>query len=353
MNSEEFRDLLNRFEAGKCTHEEEQLIASWYKSVGKGVNDPRLSDPGSKAAIERKLWAGIKSGIEASKINRHPSITEGSERKAPFRWSYKVAASVAIGLLSTTAILFYFNQKAENEQQSEVAATLPETVTLMNSFAEPLSALLSDGSEVILYPGSEITYPERFDNQKREITLTGEAFFDVAKDASRPFFVYTQEVVTKVLGTSFTIKAYTGGKEITVAVKTGKVSVSASPSSQRDNGAPPSQEIILNPNQLAVYSKLEERVEKKEITNPASALTKPVSYHMQFEEAPVSRILQMLDAMYGVKIVFREQDLSGCNLTTSMTDETLEERIKIICTAIGADYEFSPGAVTISGYGCK
>ena len=85
---------------------------------------------------------------------------------------------------------------------------------------------LHDGSTVILEPGGEVRYNEKFLNT-REVYLSGDAFFEVTKDASRPFLVYANEITTKVLGTSFRIKAKQGEKEIVVAVKTGKVSVMA------------------------------------------------------------------------------------------------------------------------------
>jgi ferric-dicitrate binding protein FerR (iron transport regulator) len=74
----------------------------------------------------------------------------------------------------------------------------------------------------MLRPNGSIEFPEIFAETRREIHLTGEAFFDVAKDQSRPFIISTGDVTIKVLGTSFNVKAYQGAKEITVAVKTEK-----------------------------------------------------------------------------------------------------------------------------------
>ncbi len=83
---------------------------------------------------------------------------------------------------------------------------------------------LADGSVVSLEPGSTLRYPEHFGTQ-REVYLTGEAFFNVFRDEKHPFLVYAEDVVTRVLGTSFRVKAYGQGKEVRVAVTSGKVSV--------------------------------------------------------------------------------------------------------------------------------
>jgi hypothetical protein len=80
---------------------------------------------------------------------------------------------------------------------------------------------LPDGSRVFLNSESSISYPEFFSKDKREISLTGEAFFDVTRDENRPCIIHSGNVVTKVLGTSFNIQAF-DGKDILVTVATGK-----------------------------------------------------------------------------------------------------------------------------------
>ena len=111
---------------------------------------------------------------------------------------------------------------------------------------------LQDGSIVTLEPGSEVRYTQKFMNH-REIFLSGDAFFEVTKDPNHPFFVYANEITTKVLGTSFRVKAKQGEKEIVVAVKTGKVSVFAKSIDDvlNKNG----QEITLTPNQQVIYKR--------------------------------------------------------------------------------------------------
>lgn len=352
MKPEEFKDILKRYQEGQCTKEEEQLILEWYAAIDSEERNALLRNKEFKTAIEHRLWHKIKGKIEVE-AEENSSPGRPAEKAMPLWRTYKIAASVSLLLMAVAALFFYHQRKSDGiPWQSEVNSSSEAMLTLVNSYSEPLSALFNDGSEVILYPGSQITYPEHFDSSKREIYLTGEAFFDVSKDAERPFLVYSQEIITKVLGTSFTVKAYSDEKEITVAVKTGKVSVSTHKRNFRGRTALPSQEIILNPNQQAVYNKEEDRVQKQVLENPKTALAKPVSFNMQYEEAPVVRIFEVLSEMYNVKVLYDERELAGCSLTTSMSDESLEERIKIICTAIGAEYVYSEDAITIKGDGC-
>ena len=91
--------------------------------------------------------------------------------------------------------------------------------------------ILEDGSIIWLKGNSSLTYPEHFVNATREVSLIGEALFEVAKDASHPFVVHSNGMNTKVLGTSFNIRPI--GNHVEVVVFTGKVAVSLANSSKR------------------------------------------------------------------------------------------------------------------------
>ncbi len=102
------------------------------------------------------------------------------------------------------------------------------TIVQIEKSTEPgqkLSFHLEDGTKVILNAGSKIWYPSNFNIHEREVILEGEAFFEVSKDASRPFRIVTESVVTTALGTSFNINAFPSNENIEIALVTGKVSV--------------------------------------------------------------------------------------------------------------------------------
>ncbi|RYZ95824.1 MAG: hypothetical protein EOP47_25055 [Sphingobacteriaceae bacterium] len=84
---------------------------------------------------------------------------------------------------------------------------------------------LGDGTKIWLNGGSKLKYPETFRGKLREITIEGEAFFDVAHDADHPFIVHTGDITTQVLGTSFNIKAYPDEQLLKVDVVSGKVGI--------------------------------------------------------------------------------------------------------------------------------
>lgn len=337
----QFQALLEKYSRGACSPQEEQLIIDWYNNLGKSENI--LLSKEDKVILEEKLW---------SAINPDPS------HKIKWRPLLKFAAVITIPLLAGFG--FYLNRQSLAPlivpTQEEALASKHPVTRVFNEGITSREIALADGSLVILQPESEIRFDKDFTNEIREVHLKGEAFFKVKPDPRRPFMVYTNEVVTRVLGTSFNIKAYENDREITVAVKTGKVSVYANTnneSNSRKSNMFESQEVILTPNQQMVYNRVREVVSKQLVKKPEIILPNSNLFRMQFDNAEVTKIFQVLEENYGVEIRYDKNIMNACKLTTSMSDEGLYERIEVICKAIGASYSVNDDAViTIKSNGC-
>jgi acyl carrier protein len=161
--------------------------------------------------------------------------------------------------------------------------------------------------------------------------------------------VYSNEVVTRVLGTSFTVKAYEGSKDITVSVKTGRVSVSKNSLEAAKNNT---REVILIPNQQAVYDRQKDEVVRQLVDRPEIVKSLDEQMAMNYDGVEVVKIFDALEELYGVDINFDEDLLKNCVLTTTMKEEGLFERIKVICEAIGARYEVQETKILITSEGC-
>jgi len=192
--------------------------------------------------------------------------------------------------------------------------------------------------------------PLRFDAHKREVRLrSGGAFFNIREDARRPFYVYSADVVTSVLGTSFCINADAQGR-VTVDVKTGTVKVST-PKPKFQNAM--RNEIILRPNQRADYDPKRQKIVRTLVEKPRVVVPAPQVEKMTFDQAPVASILAAVEEAYQVDIRFDDVKLSSCVLTTHLIpSEDLFTRLKIICEAIDATYVLVDGHILITGKGC-
>jgi transmembrane sensor len=214
--------------------------------------------------------------------------------------------------------------------------------------------ILSDGSKVTMFPYSKISFPEKFLVEKREIYLSGEASFEVSKDPKRPFLVYANELVTKVLGTSFTINAKDAALKTTVEVKEGKVSVFRQKdfTETKDQKVLKSKGMVLTANQKMVYER-ETTNMSKTIRDSPEVVDGDDAATFDFVNAPASQVLGDLEDAYQVDIIFDKDLLRGCPVTASLTRQSLFQKLDIICEVIEARYEMLDGQIIVYSKGCK
>lgn len=224
----------------------------------------------------------------------------------------------------------------------------------VNNTDNPQLITLSDASSILLQPKSKISYPKTFNGRERKVFLSGEGFFEISKDLKKPFYVYSNEVITKVYGTSFRIIAYPKQPNVDVLVRTGKVKVS----SNRDSKNASAKEVFLLQNQAARFVRKEQFFKKiLDITQDKSlfASTNTIEkLSFEFKDIPVHQIFKTLEQAYLVTIDFPAGKLEDCYLTTSLSDMPLPEKLKIICESLGYNtrYEMNGNNIIIISNGC-
>ncbi|AEE54607.1 FecR family protein [Haliscomenobacter hydrossis] len=293
-----------------------------------------------------------------------PEQSNQEEPRSLYRtMAYWPAAAVVLLLVVGLAWFFavrpskLFGPATHQVYQDLVKQAEVPLVEVYNAEEQPKLVVLSDQSSVLLQKGSRLSYPKSFDGlARRELYLSGEAFFEVAKNPEKPFFVYANELVTKVLGTSFTVKAYENDKKVVVMVKTGKVTVYANKETRIKTTATANRStdgVVLTPNQQIYYNRSDAQLLKALIQKPAlQDLGSAQFLSFEFDDAPLSKVLQLLEQAYGVDIVYDEELLASCKLTASLADEPLFEKIKLICLSIDAEYEIIDAQIVLSSKGC-
>jgi ferric-dicitrate binding protein FerR (iron transport regulator) len=208
---------------------------------------------------------------------------------------------------------------------------------------------LPDGSSVVLQPGARISYPVCADrNCKREVYLSGAAFFEVSRNTLQPFIVYANEMVINVLGTSFHVKAYDQDSLVEVLVKTGKVALSVQPLGDKVvSNISANQQAVLQRNKLTVQVQLPEQ-HKIDPKSPDA-----VTYSFVFNDTPVDSVMAAIENAYGVHISYDKQLLADCRLTASLTDEPLYEKIRLICKALEAGCIIEGNDIKLTAKGCR
>lgn len=319
----------------------EQLSATIWTGVLGQLGEETHRKISGKAIHGEEERAGARSG---------EAITLEVKTVRNRRTWYAIAACLA-GLLLIGAVFFRYrsaNRPAAVIGAQQVASLLgKEGLQRTNRTTGNQEVYLVDGSRIVLQPGSSIRHAAFLQKDRREVYLEGNAFFEVAKDADRPFYVYTNDLVVRVLGTSFNVATDQDNGDVTVLVRTGKVSVSKKISAR--------QELVLEPYQQALYKVATRDLIQSAPVRPkgASAII-PVApaIPFNFEEAPVVEIFKTLEKAYGIPMHYDDKTFSACVVTTFLTNETFEEKLKIICAAIGAAYRIDDTGVVIEGKPC-
>lgn len=284
---------------------------------------------------------------EALQAAKRREQLQARGKRDPFFPVFVSAWNVAASLLIVAGLCFALFRIYHNTQPVQKISLAGQPVNTMKVVANMERAFkyvqLPDGSSVVLHRNSTLKYPQAFKSEKREVYLTGEAFFEVTKNPDQPFFVYAGELVTKVHGTSFSIKAIADEKDITVAVKTGKVSVfsDASPA------------LLLTSNQQATFERAHAKLVRSALQS-AVLLNIPIeNQEFTYSETPAAEVFDALGKAYGVSIAFDRNSLAHCSITATLGDEPLENKLKWLCTILEASYSITEDHITITGSPCN
>jgi ferric-dicitrate binding protein FerR (iron transport regulator) len=308
----------------------------------------------SEAEIEReirKLLLKIKEGDFETKDSengrRHPIIAISG-----YGW-LKVAA-VLVLVISTFFLLFNRNHTpSPGSYQAFTRGQKSKAVEIYNSHSTEQLLTLPDKSTVLLAPKSRVSYAADFTRDKREIYLVGEAFFTVSKDAAHPFYVYSNDIVTKVLGTSFRVKAFEGTQTSQVIVRTGKVSVFKKKNFTNADAKPGELGgTVLLPNQQVVFNRETGSLNKTIVDQPVP-LVDATQTEFVFSETPIKEVFEKLETIYGIRIITDDETISGCTISARFGSESFYQKLDLICKSLNATYEMVDGDIVITSLGCK
>lgn len=214
---------------------------------------------------------------------------------------------------------------------------LTGTITVQTASNEMKQIQMRDGSEIYLYASSSITYPRYIIRDKREIKLTGEAFFEVAPNPEKPFIIEASNSTTEVLGTSFIVKSKSEMDEL--HVRTGKVKFDTQKGSKGVFTAGMSA-VITNSGDL------------NEVVQDDNVF----AFHQKkliFTNSKMSYVIQTVSEYFHVSIKTENEAILNCTLTAEFNNPSLNEVLKVLEKTLGLTNSKVQGVIIISGEGCK
>lgn len=301
MKKEQLIKLADKYSKNNCTIAEKEAIELFFQKLQKKGKDLPID-----LSVEKRNELFLKITAEINNSNFRV-------RKLFYKIS-KIAAVAVLFISIPLATIFYGNEKNE-------------TVNHLTAKSEIKNILLPDGSQVILNANSSISYSVDF-KQNRKLKLTGEAFFKVVKNPQSPFVVETSQFKTKVLGTSFNVKAYPNTIN-TVSVVTGKVEVNS-----KENLAWKS---ILIKNQWLSIKKQEAPQLSNDDAKDFNAWTKNI---LIFQNSSLRETAITLENQFDVTILFEKQELEDLRITGKFKEENLNNILNSIALVKQLEIQF-------------
>ena len=283
----------------------ELLQSSWAKTIAEPVNED----------VTMELLAKLRTRLYPSTSEATIVMMQNRRRRI---W-YGVAACVAT-LVITGTVIFRNNLFTKNSRQGIASITWK---TISNNSAATRAAWLPDSSRIWLTPRSTVSYAADF-TQRRSVKLEGEAFFDVKHDAAHPFLVYSNNIVTKVLGTAFNIESYISEGSIRVSLVRGRVAIEDT--SSNTVSMPPA---LLQAGQGLTYNRITHTGNKD--TLKLTELDNWTSGYLLLNDVPVTDAIARIATRFRLTIVYGNGvELNSQRVTTVFKNETPEEMLNLL-----------------------
>jgi transmembrane sensor len=335
MTKEEFQELLRRYRAGECSAEERIRIDRWFNDIASEENKITGHE---RTEINDRILSSLQNHLRSPRTGTQPI------RGLLF---LKIAASL---LAITVVIALVINRDVFDPTGDSFITWQTQPILHKNTTEKLLYIDLPDSSKVSLHPGSEISYAPVW-IQEREVHLVGEAFFEVVKDSRRPFFVHGGEVVTKVLGTSFSVNASPHAKSIKVAVRTGKVSVYEESASPLPGS--PSSGVVLTPNEKVEFFVEDRHWVTSLVAEPQPAPGSNKAVEFVFNNTRLADIIHSIETTYSIDVVTENEPSADCTFTGDVSMMELYDMLDVICKSTGTRYEVKGTKILLTGRGCE
>lgn len=319
MNTQDEDILIIKVLAGEASESDRTQLDAWRKShtahEDKFLQSQKIWDQSNRTDLDidtDAAWLTVKGKLApAQKTN-------------PFGLYLKIAAAVL--LISTVSWYgFLYNPM----------------LTVQTAANEQKEVLLPDGSVVWLNANSQLSYTKKFKGDTRDLSLTGEAFFEVVKNPEQPFVITSDQAITEVLGTSFNLKVPKGSIRATLNVVTGKVRFTS-----MDN----TSEVVV------VAGEKAEIDEVGNATRTGPANENELSWKsgkLTFNDAKLKEVFEVLEDYFKIKIAVENPDILNCHFTGTFDKPKTDQVFDIISKALQFSYTRKGKAVTISGKGCS
>ncbi|WP_299435988.1 FecR domain-containing protein [uncultured Aquimarina sp.] len=313
----EERELI-KFIKGEINPEDKSDVLRW---IGE--------NPANQKRYNLLKATYIASTLDAEEdINKEKAYQQFYSRKVSTKRPFKYVAIAASIIIICIAGYTFNSSTGDNLIVTTVDFFGSDIKSIATNSGDQKTIILPDGSTVIMNAKSHLTYPKKFTDSIRTVTLIGEAFFDVKRDTTKPFIVHTDDIKIRVLGTSFNIKSYPSDEKVETTLVTGKVEVL-----KQKNETP----VVLKPSQRAIYIKNKSSIEVDNVDSENIISWKQGK--LIFNKTPLKQVVQDLKRKYSVEFIIQSDTLLQYKYTGEFDNLSLEEALEILKLSSPINYK--------------
>lgn len=316
----------------------------------EAVHDLWVSNPTPQAELAEKAYEKHLERLQSAGVDfSHGQPGPSRSIFKLYSKKFRAAGMAALFLLAFAGIYRMTRPRLSPPQKAEIKAKNPGEIVTQNGTRTKL--LLPDGTLVWLNAGSHLIYDSTYDNVNREVSLSGEAFFDVKKNKEKPFLIHAGNINITVLGTSLNVKSYPGDKTIETSLILGKIEVSFKDHVQEKVILRPNQKLIV-PSETAAVDATVRSYNKKipksaMIVNSLSrfgpdsliAETAWVENKLVFQDESFAELARKMERWYGISIVLDDKTLDTLHFTGSFEKENIRQALTAL--HIGSNFNFT------------
>lgn len=320
-------EALARYLTGESSRDE---VAQLEARLNAQPADKALMD--SLAQVMGRMAAGTPSDLDVeaalktvnarrSAVDARPLRLESSVTRPRFAWRVPLSAIAAVAVFAIGVAGFLsLRDRPTQPIGPSVSRMVATGVGMIDSLR------LADGTRVILGPRSSVNVAANYGVERRDVEVSGDAYFDVVHDASKPFTVHAPGVTIQDVGTRFTVRT-DAGDGVAVAVSQGSVSLQG----VNTNG----HGVVLHPGERGTVLPNGQAVSRRG-TNEDMAWMRG---RLVFREAPLSEVAASLKRWYGIELKVTDESLASRHLTATFSGEPPERVLEVIRLVLGAQIE--------------
>jgi len=210
---------------------------------------------------------------------------------------------------------------------------------------EAVELILEDGTHITLNRNSKIRYKRSFVTTGRKVILTGEAWFDVARDTSRPFVIDAGPAMVEVLGTSFNVNAYKGDPVVEITVESGVVALTSKQEKKEKQ-----EQIVLRAGNSGTYHKQNQELVLVPAADPNSISWK--TRKLYFDNSSLQEVVDLVNEVYGAHLVLANEKLASCQITVTFRDQSLEAILNVLESTLDLKLFRTGNEIFLEAPGC-